>query len=79
MKSCAERALAPLEVVRQVADEDLTVVDPNRTGPLLIPPTRVDAWKRAKRPPTAPGVAMIERKDMLATGNEDESNPYKET
>ncbi len=67
--------MAPLEVVRKVVDEDLTVVDPNRTGPIVIPRTRVDAWKRAQRPPTAPGVAVTERNDRPATGDETESNP----
>ncbi len=66
--------MAPLDVVRQVADEDLAVVDPNRTGPIVIPQTRVDAWKRAQRLPTAPGVAVIERNDRPATGDETESN-----
>ncbi len=71
--------VAPLEVVRQMADEDLTVVDPNRTGPIVIPRTRFDGWKRAQRPPTAPGVAVIERNDRPATGDETESNPSQET
>ncbi len=29
--------MAPLEVVRQVADEDLTVVDPNQDGTYCDP------------------------------------------
>ncbi len=70
--------MAPLEVVRKVADEDLTLVDPNRTGSIVIPQTRIDAWKRAQRPPTAPGVAVIERNDRPATGDETESNPSQE-
>ncbi len=67
--------MAPLEVVREMADEDLTVVDPNRTGPIVIPRTRIDAWKRAQRPPIAPVAAVIERNDRPATGDETESNP----
>ncbi len=70
--------MVPLEVVREVADEDLTVVDPNGTGRIVIPRTRVDAWKHAQRPPRAPVVAVIQRNDRPATGDETESNPSQE-